>query len=285
MKRDDLEEDEAEIKKKLSENEKVFRKFQDTLMIKSQLPQKNLNFKGINSAENADDEPMDIAYTCHIIASEPFVLEGGQALLTFENEQVAKSVIAKRKHPLDINDKKVFVEVQEPPLGKSVKFEVNMNISNKKLKVSNLPQDLPEETIKDKVELTFYKSGIGGGEIKNVDYDRNNNTAYVTYLQNGVAQRVLKENSYQLMAGKDTHEVEVEPCMYIELNKLQMFSSVSSRSVLITGIKNVDDEEEEDVKDLIELHFQKESNGGGEVESIAFSQDRKIKPIFEEDLK
>lgn len=63
-----------------------------------------------------------------------------------------------------------------------------MDISSKKLKISNLPENIAEETLKDKVELTFYKSSIGGAEIEKVEYDRNHNTAYVTYLQNGGTQ-------------------------------------------------------------------------------------------------
>ncbi|XP_040213943.1 N-myc-interactor [Rana temporaria] len=278
---DELIEEESELQKNFSTSEKNCRSIQDNLMVYGQLPQKNVNFKETLNTANA---PMDITYTCYMTSGRPFILGAGQALLTFEKEKVANSVLTKKRHCVEISDARVNVEAQQPQLDKSVKFEVRMDISCKKLKVSNLPEDIAEETLKDKVELTFYKSSIGGAEIEEVEYDRNHNTAYVTYLQNGVAQRVLKSRWHQFVAGEVTCEVEVMPCVNIELNKLQMFSADSPRSVLLTGIKNVDGEED-DVKDFIEIHFQKESIGGGEVESISFSQDKKKTLIFEEDLK
>ncbi|XP_018409098.1 PREDICTED: N-myc-interactor [Nanorana parkeri] len=274
------------LKKK--KNVQDYLKEQEThFKVNSPLPQKNLNFKSNPASEEnqIDVEPMDITYTCQIVSGHPYILGDGQALVTFEEERVARSIIAKKRHKLDNDNTKVPVEAAEPQLGKSVKFEVNMNISRKKLKISNLPKDMPEEVLKDKLELYFYKSGVGGGEIEKVDYDRNNNTACVTYLQNGVAQRVLKEEFHPFRAGGATCEVEVMPCVDIELNKLQMFSAVSSRSVLLTGIKNLDDEDEDDVQDVIQIHFQKESNGGGEVEKTLFSKDRKKYLIFDEDCK
>nr|ACO51616.1 N-myc-interactor [Aquarana catesbeiana] len=282
-----------ELEKELDEVEATRKKLQDALKeqqarfkVNSQLPAKNINFKEtLTTAENrSDDEPMDITYTCYLTSGRPFILGAGQALLTFEEERVARSVIAKKRHSLEGIDGGRNVEALQPQLDKSVKFEVRMDISRKKLKISNLPEDIPEETLKDKVELTFYKSSIGGAEIEEVEYDRNDNTAYVTYLQNGVAQRVLKSPWHQFMAGEVTCEVEVMPCVKIELNKLQMFFAASPRSVLLTGIKNVD-EDGDDVQDLIQIHFQKESNGGGEVESTEFCQDKGKTLIFEEDLK
>ncbi|CAI9581313.1 unnamed protein product [Staurois parvus] len=276
IKNDELKDELVELQQKLDESENKCRKYKDVLMINSQLPPKNINFKetlpsGVNKS---DDEPMDITYTCCTVG-HPFILGNGQALLTFEDAQVAESVIAKKRHSLDINGTRATVDAVEPVLNKSVKFEVCMNISSKKVKIFNLPKDIPEEILKDKVELTFYKSGIGGAEIEEVEYDRNDNTAYVTYLQNGVAQRVLKRDRHQFVAGKVKCEVKVMPCTDIELNKLQMFTANSARSVLLTGIKNVDDQEEDDVQDAIQVHFQKESNGGGEVEKTVFSMDGK----------
>ncbi|KAM5152975.1 N-myc-interactor [Mantella aurantiaca] len=286
MKNSDLMEEETDIEQKLKEREKAFRTIQDNLMVNTQLPQKNINFKGtLTSAENqSDDESMDITYACRIISGRPYALTGGQALLTFEDEQVAKSVIGKRKHVMEIDGTKVTAEALEPQLHKSVKFEVNMNISSNKLKILSLPKNIPEDILKDKVELAFYKPSIGGAEIKAVDYDKKDNTAQVTYVKTGVAQRVLKRDRHQFLAGGAACEVEVMPCVDIQLNKLQMFSAISLRTVLLTGMKNIDDEDEDNVQDLIEIHFQKESNGGGEVETTIFSKDRKI-PVFEEDLK
>lgn len=49
----------------------------------------------------------------------------------------------------------------------------------------------------------------------------------------------------------------------------QMFSGTSRKTVLLTGI-NAEQKDEENVEDMIEIHFQKPSNGGGEVDQVTY---------------
>lgn len=45
--------------------------------------------------------------------------------------------------------------------------------------------------------------------------------------------------------------------------------SVCPRTVLLTGIPDVMDQE--NLQDMLEIHFQKSSNGGGEIEAILYN--------------
>lgn len=39
--------------------------------------------------------------------------------------------------------------------------------------------------MRDKLELNFYKSEEGGGEVENVNYDKQSRTAVITFLRPG----------------------------------------------------------------------------------------------------
>ncbi|XP_068101930.1 N-myc-interactor isoform X2 [Hyperolius riggenbachi] len=281
-----LEDKLEDLEDKFKTRKNVFDNIQNNLQVKTRLPAKNVNYRqDYTGAENPSTmDASTISYNCHIVVGKPYILHPGQAVLTFQDEEVAKNVIADRKHKLELGGFLTEVRAEQPQLEKCVKFEMNMEISNKKMKVSSLPDDLSEETLTDKLELAFYKSAIGGGEIQSVHYDRNTNSADITYLHNKVPLKVLKKGYHCIKAGGCNHEVKVEPSINVELNKLQMFSGVSGRSVLLTGIK-CEAEDEDDIQDMIQIHFQKASNGGGEVEAIAFSQEAKKELLFEEDLK
>ncbi|KAG8560003.1 hypothetical protein GDO81_017532 [Engystomops pustulosus] len=268
-----------ELEQQETSYRKVFEKRRNELQVDNKLPHKNINY----AKEESDLEDLEnTSYTCQISIQDPCVLEGGHALLTFEDAQVAQAIIDKKKHHVEFsNEQQEKVTACDVPLGRTVTFEVNMNISNKKLLVRNLP-DLPEETLKDKLELTFYKSNIGGGEIETVEYNKNNNTVLITYQENGVVQRVLKTTQHVLQAAGTMYEVVISAVTEKELKKLQIFSDVCQRTVRLAEIRNQEDSEE-DIKDLIEIHFQKESNGGGEVEHVAFSRKDTV-GYFEPDM-
>ncbi|KAM3916266.1 N-myc-interactor [Leptodactylus fuscus] len=277
--RDELMSNMDELHCRLKQCRKIYEERRSELQVDNKLPLKNINFK---KEDTSLQNPSNISYTCQILIQYPYVLQGGQALLTFEKEGVAQGIIDKGRHIVDFDGGREEVQACTVQLGRTVKFEVSMDISNNKVLVSDLPTNLSEETLKDKLELTFYKSNIGGGEIESVEYNQNKNTAYITYLENGVAQRVLKTTCHQLTAGGNTYEVGISPLIEEQLKKLQIFSGICHRTVLLTEIRNKTTSED-DIKDLIEIHFQVPKNGGDEVEHIAFSLTDKL-AHFEEDM-
>ncbi|XP_040297304.1 N-myc-interactor [Bufo bufo] len=263
---------------KMTECRKTFDKARNDLQVDNKLPQKNINF---TEKASGPGNLSSISYTCQILIHHPYILQERQALLTFEKEEVAQGIIRNGRHNVDFNNVYEEVRACKVQLGRTMTFEVNMTISNTKVNVGNLPMNLPEETLKDKLELTFYKSNIGGSEIMAVDSDRSKNTACITYKENGVAQRVLKTPQHLVKVHGSMYEIMISPLIEIQLKKLQIFSGICQRTVLLEEIRNRA-ETEEDIKDLVEIHFQKPSNGGGEVENIAFSPKKQF-VYFEED--
>ncbi|XP_075687200.1 N-myc-interactor [Rhinoderma darwinii] len=256
----------------------TFQKTRNELRVDNTLPHKNIN---CTKEESDPGNLSNIPYTCHILIQYPYILQDGQALLTFEKETVAQGIIDLGRHNVEFSNGYEEVKAYKVQLGRTLAFEVNMTIANTKVNVRNLPTCLPEETLKDKLELTFYKSNIGGGEIESVEYNKNNNSACITYKENGVAQRVLEKTQHQITAGDSTYEIGISPSIEKHLNKLQIFSGICRRTVLLAEIRNQIDCED-DIQDFVEIHFQKPSNGGDEVECIAFSHKNKL-ALFEED--
>ncbi|XP_053326922.1 N-myc-interactor [Spea bombifrons] len=277
-KNNDLKKRDTDLTMRLNEATETFIKLEEELQVENKVEETDINFVG-PSKDPPKNESSDISYKFMATVNRPFVLQPGQALLTFENELVAKNIIRKKQFTLNFEGTSVDARALPVHLNKTIKFEIDTNISSKQVRVVNLPADLPAEYIKDKLELKFYKSDVGGGEIEEVEYDSDNHSAVITFLDDGVAQRVVKQKEHQLFPG---HEVTVEPCVRHALNKLQLFSDVSQRTVLLTGINGIKDTEE-NIQDEIEIYFQKPSNGGGEIESIVYTQNKERAVPFEQD--
>lgn len=63
--------------------------------------------------------------------------------------------------------------------------QVHVNISKMKINVTGIPDELPEEQTRDKLELSFCKSKNGGGEVESVDYDKKSGSAVITFVEAG----------------------------------------------------------------------------------------------------
>ncbi|CAH2305472.1 N-myc-interactor isoform X1 [Pelobates cultripes] len=290
-----LKADNDELKKTISDlNASIHTAQNDLMMLEEELqvnnkvPKSNINFVREetikkSSSSDSDFDAFDTLCKDKVVINNPFVLRKGQALLTFEKEEVAKHVLRMEKHSINFDGSSVVMRASPIPLKRTIQFEVNTTICSKKMRICNLPDDISEEQIKDKLELTFYKPSIGGGEIEEVEYDSWRNEAVITFLDHGVVERILKQSQYELKVGDCAHTIIVEPITNAQLNKLQIFSTNSSRTVLLSEVKNLKISEE-DIQDTIEIYFQKPSNGGGEVEWILYTQDKEIVPRFEDDL-
>ncbi|NXJ49287.1 NMI protein, partial [Spizaetus tyrannus] len=90
------------------------------------------------------------------------------------------------KHAVNLDSKIADVRVKPFALEMGVKFELHVTISGKKINVSEVPElSIPEDWMRDKLELNFYKSEQGGGEVENVNYDKQSRTAVITFLRPG----------------------------------------------------------------------------------------------------
>ncbi|KAF1418856.1 N-myc-interactor, partial [Spheniscus humboldti] len=91
------------------------------------------------------------------------------------------------KHTVNLDNKVADMTVKPFTLEMGIGFELHVTISGEKINISEIPELLiPEDWMRDKLELNFYKSEQGGGgEVENVNYDKRSRTAVITFLRPG----------------------------------------------------------------------------------------------------
>lgn len=247
--------------------------------IKETIPEKKLKFTAVESPEDGvhfSDSSCSFQVSSQII----YELKKGQALVTFEKEEVAQNVLAMGKHVVKMEDSSVEVTTHPVPLSTGVRFQVHVDISKMKISVTGIPDELPEEQTRDKLELSFCKSKNGGGEVESVHYDKKSRSAVITFVEAGVADRILKRKDYPVFMNQKSYRVTVSPFIERRLEKYQVFSAVSKKTVLLTGLEGIQIDEET-VADLLNIHFQRKNNGGGEVDVVKCSLDQACLAYFE----
>ncbi|XP_054579286.1 N-myc-interactor [Eptesicus fuscus] len=249
--------------------------------IKEDIPETKMKF---TSLENPEDDSRFSHISCSFQVSSrvPYELQKGEALITFEDEEVAQNVIKMEKHNVNIMDIGVEVIAKPVPLNSGVRFQVSVEVSKMKVNVTEIPGELPENQMRDKLELSFSKSRNGGGEVECVEYDKQAGSAVITFVETGVADRILKKKDYPLYINQDCHRVVVSPYTETHLKKFQVFSGVSKRTVLLTGMEDLYLMDEEVVGDYVNIHFQRAKNGGGEVDMFKCSLNEPCIAYFQE---
>lgn len=64
-----------------------------------------------------------------------------------------------------------------------------------KINVTDIPDELPESQMRDKLELSFSKSRNGGGEVEYVEYDRQTRSALIAFVESGGIPALRELNS------------------------------------------------------------------------------------------
>ncbi|KAK9968962.1 hypothetical protein ABG768_027179 [Culter alburnus] len=270
-----------DLRKKLqfkkAESDSLQRKFK----IKAKIPVKPVKFtRGLETDEG--EERDDLVTSVFTVTQRPsFLLKGGQALITFEEEKVAEQILRLAKCSVTCDKAKMDIKPYSLTLDPSVKFEIHVKVSKKTIKFCNAPPTLPEERMRDRLELSFSRASRGGGEVEKLEYDKNNGTGRVTFVNTGVAENLVLRGKFCVDTGSDM-VVDVFPLYDYQLKKFQTYSGAPNRTVLLGGIQGLMDEE--DLQDHLEIHFQKPSNYGGEVENIQYVPDGKeLTAFFSED--
>ncbi|NXX28464.1 NMI protein, partial [Nicator chloris] len=212
----------------------------------------------------------------------PFRLNQNQALLTFDNEEVAQRLTKMSKHCVKLDSRTANVTVKPFDLDIGFQFELSVTVSGKKICVSEIPElPIPEDWMRDKLELHFYKQAAGGGEIENVTYNKRSGTAVITFLKPGASNKFVGCTKYPFCAERRMFSLSVSPAFDFHLRKFQPYCGVSKKTILLKGIPE-GEEDEESVQDMIEIHFQKPSNGGGEIDKIKYISRGAAYVCFEE---
>ncbi|XP_048050721.1 N-myc-interactor [Megalobrama amblycephala] len=277
----DLKRELDDLRKKLhfkrAESDSLQRKFK----IQAKIPVKPVKFtRGLETDEG--EERDDLVASVFTVTQRPsFLLKGGQALITFEEEKVAEQILRLAKCSVTCDKAKMDIKPYSLTLDPSVKFEIHVKVSKKTIKFRNAPPTLPEERMRDRLELSFSRASRGGGEVEKLEYDKNNGTGRVTFVNTGVAENLVLRGKFCVDTGSDM-VVDVFPLYDYQLKKFQTYSGAPNRTVLLGGIQGLMDEE--DLQDHLEIHFQKPSNYGGEVENIQYVPDGKeLTAFFSED--
>ncbi|KAM3607536.1 uncharacterized protein V6R79_009353 [Siganus canaliculatus] len=252
---------EFEVESQRSKSAELRQKFK----ISIQIPDTVVNFRYQNQNHKGEHKSINGVFAISQIPS--VFLQGGQTLITFEEERVASQILKIARCSVSYEGSSMDVKPRRITVDPVVKFEVHLSVSTKKIMVSNICSSLPMERIKNQLEMSFSKPSKGGGEVVNVEYDGNTGTGEITFLHHGVAENMTQAGNYPV--DLDSEEiVQIGPLYKYRLCKFQTFCGSSKRTILLDNTKDTGDEE--DLQDHLEIHFQKPSNSGGEIESIKY---------------
>ncbi|XP_023813097.1 interferon-induced 35 kDa protein [Oryzias latipes] len=227
------------------------------------MPDKKLVFRGATA--EADDWEM-FEMRSEVI----YPMEGGTALITFEEEDVAQNILDMKTHHVDLGgDCRITVESRAVELMLPSAAEINSSVCPNRILVSNLPK-MDEEILKNKLEIHFSKSKHKGGEVDECEYLPDSGAVVVTFVEDNIAKGLTECEFHDVRMDKKTsHRVKVTPFLNGKITDLQTRMTTCPRTVLLTGIPHVMDRET--LQDLLEIHFQKNGNGGGEIEAMLYN--------------
>ncbi|CAJ1076377.1 interferon-induced 35 kDa protein [Xyrichtys novacula] len=262
-----------EVEAALQEEEAKYEHMKQQTDVFSAVPEKNMVFKGLTGVEGDSQFEMKP----HII----YPMEGGTALITFEEEKVARNIVDMKEHCVNLGGE-CFITVGARPvqlLTPSL-VEIQSEVSPRCILISNLPR-MDTEPLLNKLEIHFSKTKNGGGEVEDREFLPDSGTVVITFLKSDFA-RGLAETEFHDVAllprGKG-HRVRVTPFLNGTVTKFKTKMRVCPRTVLLTGIPAV--MERETLQDLLEIHFQKSGNSGGEIEAFLYNpQGHKTSALF-----
>ncbi|XP_004552562.1 interferon-induced 35 kDa protein [Maylandia zebra] len=225
------------------------------------VPERDMVFKGATGNANNKQE---FEMKPHIV----YPMDGGTALITFEEEVVARKILELKKHQVDLGGEcSITVEARPVHLMLPKLVEIDSEVSSQRILISNLPR-METETLVDKLEIHFSKTKNGGGEVADCEYLSDSETVVLTFAEN-IAKRVVQNEFHDLSVQKKKHTVRVTPFLNGKISNLKTKMTQCPRAVMLTGIPDI--MERETLQDLLEIHFQKNTNGGGEIEAFLYN--------------
>uniref|UniRef100_A0A8D1VF24 NID domain-containing protein n=1 Tax=Sus scrofa TaxID=9823 RepID=A0A8D1VF24_PIG len=180
--------------------------------------------------------------------------------------QVAKQVLQQKEHTIDMEEFRLRVQVQPLELPMLTTIQVASQMSDKKVFVSGIPAGLKlsEEELLDKLEIFFGKTKNGGGDVETRELLQGG--VVLGFTKDEVAQQLCQKGQFSVPLGKQQFPLTVSPYVSGEIQKAQVRSQPVPQSMLVLNIPDVLDGPE--LQDVLEIHFQKPTRGGGEVEAV-----------------
>ncbi|XP_037544523.1 interferon-induced protein 35 [Nematolebias whitei] len=226
------------------------------------MPEKKFVFRG--QTGDADDwQKFDMK------SQIVYPMDGGTALITFEEEDVARNVLDRKRHRVDLGGEcRITVEARPVHLMLPGLVEIDSEVCPRRVLVSNLPR-MDTETLLNKLEIHFSKSKNRGGEVDACDFLPDSGTVVIAFVEEHIAKRLTENESHEVKLSQTKHKVRVTPFLNGKISNFETRVSTCPRTVLLTGIPDI--MEQETLQDLLEIHFQKNGNGGGEIEAFLYN--------------
>ncbi|XP_056871863.1 interferon-induced protein 35 isoform X3 [Takifugu flavidus] len=244
------------VKAALSEEESLMDRLNQQEDVLSRLPQRDI-YLGLLTASSRDAPAWDIK------SRVVYPMDGGTALITFDEDAVAKQILKMKKHIVLLEcGHRITVEAQPVQLVVPKQVEMDSVICSRRILVSNLPQ-MEAESLVDKLGFHFSKKANGGGEVENCWLDKDSGTVVILFSEEGIVDALVHKEFHNIGVHKATHTVRVGPFISGQMSRLEAKVQACSRTVLLTGIPDVLDQDT--LQDILAVHFQKGSNGGGEI--------------------
>ncbi|KAM8845234.1 interferon-induced 35 kDa protein isoform 2-T2 [Spinachia spinachia] len=181
-----------------------------------------------------------------------YPMEGGTALVTFESEVVAGRILNMRAHRVSLGSE-CSIPVEARPV---------------QLTLPRLVEMEPEPLL-NQLEIHFSKKRHGGGEVEKCELQPGSDDVVITFVESDVARGLTDTERHQVVLQKKVQSVRVTPFLDGSITSLETRVAVCRRTVLLTGIPDV--MKPDSLLDLLEIHFQRGTNGGGEIQAVLYN--------------
>ncbi|XP_067825025.1 interferon-induced protein 35 [Heptranchias perlo] len=251
------------IKDELRKLEEERSELEEQLKVSSCMPQKRWIFNG-----NVLEDPKRIRFD--IKPNIRYPVRGGCALITFDDEAVANKILEMQEHEVNLGECRIKIKAHPLKLPMLQEIEIQTRVCKHRILVSEIPKFLPADQLLDKLELHFSRPRNSGGEVENIELLEDSGNVVIKFSDEGIAENLTKKVFHQVefRGSAKSIPLRVSPFISGEIENLKVCEIVSKRSVLLTGIPDIMDEE--NLQDSLEIHFQKHSNGGGEVDAFVY---------------
>ncbi|XP_042199310.1 interferon-induced protein 35 [Callorhinchus milii] len=237
--------------------------------VSSSMPKRPLVFNGKTKEGKTCNVDFNVKPNIH------YPVRGGCALVTFEDKEVAKTIVDKGEHVVEIEDCHVKIKALPIELPMLKQIEIQTCVCKERILVSEIPKLLADDQLLDKLELHFSRPRNSGGEVKSIDLLEDSGNVVIAFCEDGIAERLTKKEFHQVEFRGNSRDskdkkmrLRVSPFINGELVDVKLSNAVCERSVLLTEIPDIMDPEE--LQDLLEIHFQKPSMDGGEVDTFMY---------------
>ncbi|XP_041582037.1 interferon-induced 35 kDa protein [Vulpes lagopus] len=258
-----LQEEQTRLRRRLQELQQQRRELRDIPpdQVSFSVPAVPLVFRG--HTQQGKEVPTCLVSKLRIC----YPLPGGSALVTFDDPKVAERVLQQKEHKIDIDECRLRVQVEALELPMVTTIQVSTQISRWSVLVSGFPAGLrmSEEELLDKLEIFFGKIRNGGGEVETRELLLQG-AVVLGFTKDTVAQHLCQVGQFTVPLGRQSFPLRVSPYLSGEIQKAEIMFRPVPQSVLVLNIPDVLDGPE--LQDILEIHFQKPSRGGGEVESL-----------------